>query len=219
MTLIPTGSIRVRLLVVSQIWRLMITIFTTYLITLLIFPGLISEIRYDIIGDWTPVILVALFNFTDFIAKWAALLKIRWNSTKLMLAGFLRLLLIPVVILCVSPSPCSPVLAQGVIGWGVVLAVVLGFSNGYFGSLPMINVSMEVKDEKNREMAGLCVCSHTGPPSIHTPAGTIMIWTLLLGLTSGAVLAYAVTPLTKLDPYCTLNNTCASQLLLNETYR
>lgn len=132
----------------------MVTIFTAYLITLFIFPGLISEIRYDVIGDWTPVILIALFNFTDFIAKWLALIKIRWTSTKLMLAGFLRLLLIPLVIMCVSPSPCDPVLSTGIMGWAVVVTVALGLSNGYFGSVPMINVSMEVKREEHREMAG-----------------------------------------------------------------
>ena len=75
-----------------------------------------------------------------------------------MLVGFLRLLLIPIAIMCVSPSPCDPVLAAGVMGWGVLLNVALGLSNGYFGSLPMINVSKEVKEEKDRELAGKCVC-------------------------------------------------------------
>ncbi len=75
-----------------------------------------------------------------------------------MLTGFLRVLLIPFAIMCVSPSPCDPVLSVGIMGWAVVLTVVLGLSNGYFGSLPMINVSMEVKKEEHREMAGVCVC-------------------------------------------------------------
>ncbi len=140
----------------------MVTIFTTYLITLFIFPGLISEIRYDVIGDWTPVILITLFNCADFVAKWVALIKIRWTSTKLMLTSFLRVLLIPLVIMCVSPSPCDPVLSVGIMGWAVVLSVALGLSNGYFGSLPMINVSMEVKKEEHREMAGVYVCGGPG---------------------------------------------------------
>ena len=132
----------------------MVAIFVNYVITLLIFPGLLSEIRYDPIGDWAPVILITIFNLTDFIAKWAALIKIRWTSTRLMLVGFLRLILIPLVILCVTPSPCNPVLVAGVIGWAVVFTSALGLSNGYFGSLPMINVSSEVKREKDRELAG-----------------------------------------------------------------
>ncbi len=58
------------------------------------------------------------------------------------------------------------------------------------------------------------------PPSTPPPhAGAIMIWTLLFGLSSGAVLAYAVTPLTTLDQSCTLNNTCATQLNFTATFR
>jgi len=113
-----------------------------------------SEIQDESLGDWTPVLLITLFNFTDFVAKWLALLKTKISSLKLLLGGLFRLVFIPLAILCVSPSPCNSILQPGVIAWSVMLAIGLGLSNGYYGSVPMINVGKEVKNEKNRELAG-----------------------------------------------------------------
>ena len=52
-----------------EIWQLIVAIFVAYVVTLMLFPGLISEIQYTPIGTWTPVLLVAIFNLTDLIAK------------------------------------------------------------------------------------------------------------------------------------------------------
>lgn len=64
----PAG-LCVRLSIIKEIWQLIIAVFSSYLITLLVFPGLVSEVQYCPIGDWVPVILVTVFNVTDFIAK------------------------------------------------------------------------------------------------------------------------------------------------------
>lgn len=68
-SLSPPGGIRVRLQVMREIWQLIVAIFVAYVVTLMLFPGLISEIQYNPIGTWTPVLLVAIFNLTDLIAK------------------------------------------------------------------------------------------------------------------------------------------------------
>lgn len=52
-----------------EIWQLIVAIFVAYVVTLMLFPGIISEVQYDPIGTWTPVLLVAVFNLTDLIAK------------------------------------------------------------------------------------------------------------------------------------------------------
>ena len=52
----------------------MTAIFANYFVTLLVFPGLVSEVQYCRIGDWTPIILIAVFHVSDFVAKWLALL-------------------------------------------------------------------------------------------------------------------------------------------------
>ena len=73
-----------------------------------------------------------------------------------MVGSILRVVLIPLILLCVSPSPAHPVLSNGVLGWAVIFTFTLGLSNGYFGSLPMINVSQQVENPRHRELAGLC---------------------------------------------------------------
>ena len=151
-------AIKSRWVVTKQIWSLMIAIFANYFITLLVFPGLVSEVQFCEIGDWMPVILIAVFNMTDFISKWLALLPCaqRWPPLGLMAASISRVILVPVILLCIAPSPSNPVIGVGaVVGMAVLFNVLLGLTNGFFGSLPMINVSKEVDKDKDRELAGI----------------------------------------------------------------
>jgi len=71
-----------------------------------------------------------------------------------MVCSILRIILIPLLLLCVSPSPANPVLSHGVLAAAVVFTFALGLSNGYFGSLPMINVSQQVENPRHKELAG-----------------------------------------------------------------
>ena len=219
------GGLKTRWEVVKQIWRLTIAIFANYFVTLLVFPGLVSEVQYCRIGDWTPIVLIAVFNVTDFVAKWLALLRCasRWPSSVLMIASMSRFILVPLLLLCIVPSPSSPVIGGGaVVAVAVMFNFLLGLTNGYFGSLPMINVTKEVKKNKDRELAGtysMCLYFKKWPEgSVYNNvvrdfvfAGTIMTWVLLLALMLGSVLAYALTPLTNLADHveCDSNNTLA----------
>ncbi len=143
--------------VFRQIWPLIVAIFSTYFVTLLLFPGLLSEVQSCHLGSWAPILIIAIFSTTDFIAKWFALLPLRWSPRQLLAASASRIVLIPLVLLCVSPSPSHPVLGGYAIVWAGLFTLVLGLSNGYFGSLPLIVVSAHVKDKKDRELAGGCV--------------------------------------------------------------
>ena len=67
-SLVPEAVV-LRVKLIGLIWRLMVAIFMNYVVTLLVFPGLVSEVQYCRVGDWMPVILITVFNFTDFIAK------------------------------------------------------------------------------------------------------------------------------------------------------
>ena len=151
------AGLRTRWNVVKQIWKLMVAIFANYFVTLLVFPGLVSEVQYCPIGDWMPIILIAVFNATDFVAKWLALLpcSLKWSSLWLMVASIIRVVIVPVILLCIIPSPSSPVIGGvAVVIVAVMFNFVLGVTNGFLGSLPMINVSKEVRKDKDREMAG-----------------------------------------------------------------
>lgn len=62
-------GLRVRWNVMIEIWQLQVSVFVSYFITLLVFPGLVSLIQYCDIKDWTPILLVTMFNIPDLIAK------------------------------------------------------------------------------------------------------------------------------------------------------
>ena len=57
----------------TEIWQLLVAVSGTYFITLLVFPGLVSQVQYCSIGDWTPILLVTVFNVPDLIAKVATI--------------------------------------------------------------------------------------------------------------------------------------------------
>ena len=63
------AGLHVRLRVMAEIWQLLVAGFFTYFITLLVFPGLVSLIQHCSIGDWTPILLVTVFNVPDLLAK------------------------------------------------------------------------------------------------------------------------------------------------------
>ncbi|KAJ0699468.1 putative equilibrative nucleoside transporter [Helianthus annuus] len=55
---------------VVKIWWLVTTVFVTYVISLSIFPGYLSEnVRSDYFKDWYPIILFTTFNVGDFLGK------------------------------------------------------------------------------------------------------------------------------------------------------
>lgn len=51
------------------IWADMLSIAVTYFITLCLFPGLESEIRHCVLGEWLPILIMAVFNLSDFVGK------------------------------------------------------------------------------------------------------------------------------------------------------
>ena len=55
--------------VVVEIWQLLVAVFVSFFLTLLLFPGLVSLVQYCPTGDWTPILLVAVFNVPELIAK------------------------------------------------------------------------------------------------------------------------------------------------------
>ena len=56
-------------MVARVIWADMLSIAVTYFITLCLFPGLESEIRHCVLGEWLPILIMAVFNLSDFVGK------------------------------------------------------------------------------------------------------------------------------------------------------
>ena len=116
--------------IVKRAMRGIISVVLVFLVTLAIFPGLISEMESSNVNkDWWSLILFTAFNFTDTIGKFSA----GKFSDIIHLNGLLtwsvvRLIFVPVFILCVSPD---------YIKWDwiqLILVVLFGLSNGYLGT-------------------------------------------------------------------------------------
>lgn len=103
-------AVRVRLLVIREIWKLIVAIFVCYMVTLMLFPGLVSEVWYNPIGDWTPVLLVAVFNLTDFIAKVKCSIVVVISRKA---EGWKCKIIPPVA--CTYPCPLAPHWSDGVL--------------------------------------------------------------------------------------------------------
>ncbi|KAJ8792693.1 hypothetical protein J1605_019513 [Eschrichtius robustus] len=165
-----------RYVVARVIWADMLSIAVTYFITLCLFPGLESEIRHCILGEWLPILIMAVFNLSDFVGKILAALPVEWRGTHLLACSCLRVVFIPLFILCVYPSS-TPALRHP--AWPCILSLLMGISNGYFGSVPMILAAGKVSP-KQRELAG-----------------NTMTVSYMTGLTLGSAVAYCTYSLTR----------------------
>ncbi|XP_054104851.1 equilibrative nucleoside transporter 4 isoform X8 [Callithrix jacchus] len=165
-----------RYVVARVIWADMLSIAVTYFITLCLFPGLESEIRHCILGEWLPILIMAVFNLSDFVGKILAALPVDWRGTHLLACSCLRVVFIPLFILCVYPSG-MPALRHP--AWPCIFSLLMGISNGYFGSVPMILAAGKVSP-KQRELAG-----------------NTMTVSYMSGLTLGSAVAYCTYSLTR----------------------
>uniref|UniRef100_A0A8C5UYB5 Solute carrier family 29 member 4 n=1 Tax=Microcebus murinus TaxID=30608 RepID=A0A8C5UYB5_MICMU len=167
--LVPPALLLHRYVVARVIWADMLSIAVTYFITLCLFPGLESEIRHCMLGEWLPILIMAVFNLSDFVGKILAALPVAWRGTHLLACSCLRVVFIPLFILCVYPSG-TPALRHP--AWPCVFSLLMGVSNGYFGSVPMILAAGKV-GPKQRELAG-----------------NTMTVSYMSGLTLGSAVAY-----------------------------
>lgn len=73
-----------------------------------------------------------------------------WPRGRLVFCSLVRVVLVPLIMLCATPrdSPALPGEA-----WSVMLSALLGITNGYFGSVPMILAPGHVPDNQ-KELTG-----------------------------------------------------------------
>ena len=86
-----------------------------------------------------------------------------WRGTHLLVYSCLRVVFIPLFIMCVYPNG-SPTFGHP--AWPCIFSLLMGITNGYFGSVPMILAAGKVSPEQ-RELAGRTKPSwesHTGWP-------------------------------------------------------
>ena len=73
-----------------------------------------------------------------------------WPAGRLFLCTLFRIVLIPLLMLCAAPRG-APIISME--PWPVSLSAVLGVSNGYFGSVPMILAPGKIPDHQ-KELTG-----------------------------------------------------------------
>ncbi|KAM6113953.1 equilibrative nucleoside transporter 4 [Pterocles gutturalis] len=171
-----------RYVVSRLIWAYMLSIAMTYFITLCLFPGLESEIHNCTLGEWLPILIMAIFNLSDFVGKILAALPYDWRGTHLLVYSCLRVVFIPLFIMCVYPNG-RPTFGHP--AWPCIFSLLMGITNGYFGSVPMILAAGKVSPEQ-RELAG-----------------NTMTVSYMTGLTLGSAVAYFAYSLTS-----TSHSTC-----------
>ncbi|XP_034751153.1 equilibrative nucleoside transporter 4 isoform X1 [Etheostoma cragini] len=159
-----------RYVVSRVIWAYMLSIAVTYSITLCLFPGLESEIRNPTLGEWLPILIMATFNMSDFVGKILAALPFDWSGGRLLFFSCLRVVFIPLFVMCVYPAS-APTLSHP--AWPCLFSLLMGVTNGYFGSVPMIQAAGKV------------------PPEQRELAGNTMTVSYMTGLMVGSVVAYA----------------------------
>ncbi|XP_024920293.1 equilibrative nucleoside transporter 4 [Cynoglossus semilaevis] len=159
-----------RYVVSRVIWAYMLSIAVTYSITLCLFPGLESEIRNPTLGEWLPILIMATFNMSDFVGKILAALPYDWSGGRLLFFSCLRVVFIPLFVMCVYPGG-APTLSHP--AWPCLFSLLMGVTNGYFGSVPMIQAAGKV------------------PPEQRELAGNTMTVSYMTGLMVGSVVAYA----------------------------
>jgi len=158
-----------RMYVCKKIWPYMLGILLSYMVTLSLFPGIESEIQSCSLGDWMPVILMATFNITDLVGKMLSGLDHSWSCGELVLWPLSRLLLIPLLVMCAAPHHAPLFTGEWL---PISFTVLLGLSNGLFGSLPIILAPSKVR-ETERELTG-----------------NLMTFSYCSGLTLGALMSY-----------------------------
>ncbi|KAI3360106.1 hypothetical protein L3Q82_014417, partial [Scortum barcoo] len=159
-----------RYVVSRVIWAYMLSIAVTYSITLCLFPGLESEIRNPTLGEWLPILIMATFNMSDFVGKILAALPYDWSGGRLLFFSCLRVVFIPLFVMCVYPAN-APTLSHP--AWPCLFSLLMGVTNGYFGSVPMIQAAGKV------------------PPEQRELAGNTMTVSYMIGLMVGSAVAYA----------------------------
>jgi len=152
--------------IVSKIWKYGLIIGVNFFITLMIFPGIISEIKSttpSLQEDWFPIILITLFNVFDLagriIAKFVQISKYQLLS----FFTFSRFVFLPLFILNLN-NDFFPILFM----------IIFATSNGYIATICMMHAPTLV-DINEKEVTGIFMCLFT-----------------VFGLTLGSIVGFAL---------------------------
>ncbi|XP_019098908.1 PREDICTED: equilibrative nucleotide transporter 2-like, partial [Camelina sativa] len=148
-----------------------INLFLVYLVTFRFFPRfLLEDMGKHSLGDWYPLMLIAVFNVSDLVGRYVPLVKkLKMESEKgLMITSFGRFWLVPAFYFTAT---------YGNQGWMIFLTSVLGLSNGYLTVCILTSATEgHLAPEQNALGNMLVLCMSGG-----MFAGVICDWIWLIG--------------------------------------
>lgn len=149
-------------------------VFLIYVLTLSIFPGFLYEnTGVHQLGSWYAIVLVAMYNVVDFLARYIPLIEcLKIESRKgLMIAILSRFLFIPMFYFTAK---------YGDQGWMIMLVSFLGLTNGYLTVCVFTAAPKGYKGPEQNALGNLLVLFLLGGIF----AGVALDWLWLIGNSS-----------------------------------
>ncbi|XP_028393434.1 equilibrative nucleoside transporter 1-like isoform X2 [Dendronephthya gigantea] len=174
------------LLIMRKIWRLALSVLLVFMVTLSVFPAVLSGIKSENHGDgsewtgkfFTPVVCFLIFNVGDFCGRVIAGFIQKPGKDGYWLLGCCvsRFVFLPLFAFCnFKPRRTTHTLFFTEDYWPIIFNAVFAVSNGYLGSL----------------------CMMYGPKLVESKyaetAGTMMAYFLALGLGLGGAASFGIT--------------------------
>ncbi|XP_071079137.1 equilibrative nucleoside transporter 3-like [Haliotis cracherodii] len=148
------GHIEFYTTIVKKIWRQGIGVCVVFTVTLSVFPAVCSTIRsgdYQPGDPWSdkyfiPVVCYLFFNLGDWIGRpisgWIQQPSYRHQNVLFMLCLF-RVVLVPLIMFCDAQPRSLPVWFNND-AFPIAFIIILGITNGYFGTLNMMYAPQRV---------------------------------------------------------------------------
>ncbi|XP_077469801.1 equilibrative nucleoside transporter 3 [Stigmatopora argus] len=171
--------------ILKKTWVLGLSVFSVFCVTIMVFPAVVSGIQSvdkDNGSPWTntyfvPLVSFLLFNVADFCGRQStAWLRVPGPTSRLLPTLVLcRSFLVPLIVLCnYQPRDHQHSVLFAHDAYPIVFICLLGFSNGYLGTLPMMYGPKVV------------------PRELAEATGVVMSFFLTLGLAAGSTLSLAI---------------------------
>ncbi|XP_066930695.1 equilibrative nucleoside transporter 1-like [Clytia hemisphaerica] len=173
--------------IIKKIKCMMLTVYITFLVTLSVFPSLTARIEstWTDQNKWTESLFVLVgcfltYNLFDYIGKSAVSFFQKPTNERpwlLVVLAALRVLFIPLFLFCnVQPRLSNIPVAFSHDSLPIIFMALFAFTGGYLGSLPFIYGPSMVEPHEQEITA------------------TLIVFSLVAGLTSGAAFSFAIAP-------------------------
>ncbi|KPA76981.1 nucleobase transporter [Leptomonas pyrrhocoris] len=141
--------------IVKKIWPMMVACWMTFMVTCLIFPGVLIVV--DATDNWYTTLVVAIYNFGDVFGRLLSVWKRLWPPrSAVFVASLVRIIFIPLLLLCAKHVITSHAAA-------FVLSALVGVSTGFIGTLSMVYsaetpaLSSDAERASAGQLTGVCI--------------------------------------------------------------